>query len=97
MKANIFNTFFAEQCTPLRSGSVLPVNQMFFDSSKTKIFRFQRSRNSEKNKSIKHKAHGYDISIRMVKICDKSLLKPLILLFKNYISIFLLPRHLEKI
>ena len=56
-----------------------------FDSSKTKIFRFQRSRNSQNNKNIKHKqVHGYDdISIRMIKICDKSLLKPLILLFKN--------------
>ena len=31
-----------------------------------------------------HKAHGHDdISIRMIKICDKSLLKPLILLFQN--------------
>ena len=31
-----------------------------------------------------HKAHGYDdIPIRMIKICDKSLLKPLIILFKN--------------
>ena len=31
-----------------------------------------------------HKAHGHDdISIRMIKICDKSILKPLILLFKN--------------
>ena len=31
-----------------------------------------------------HKAHGHDdISIRMIKICDKSLLKPLTLLFEN--------------
>ena len=31
-----------------------------------------------------HKAHGHDdISIRMIKICDKSLLKPLIILFQN--------------
>ena len=31
-----------------------------------------------------HKAHGNgDISIRMIKICDKSLLKPLMLLFEN--------------
>ena len=30
------------------------------------------------------KAHGHDdISIRMIKICDKSLLKPLMLLFEN--------------
>ena len=31
-----------------------------------------------------NKGHGHDdISIRMIKICDKSLLKPLLLLFKN--------------
>ena len=31
-----------------------------------------------------HKAHGHDgISIRIIKICDKSLLKLLILLFEN--------------
>ena len=31
-----------------------------------------------------HKANGHDdISIRMIKICDRSLLKPLILLFEN--------------
>ena len=30
------------------------------------------------------KAHGHDdISIRMIKMCDKSILKPLILLFEN--------------
>ena len=49
-----------------------------FDASKTKFFRFQRSRNSHINKT-----HGYDdISIRMIKICENHL-KPLILLFKN--------------
>ena len=34
-----------------------------------------------------HKGHGNkdkDISITMKKICDKSLLKPLIILFQNY-------------
>ena len=31
-----------------------------------------------------HEAHGHDdISIRMIKICDKSILKLLILSFKN--------------
>ena len=28
-KANIFNTFFTEQCTPLNNSSVLPVNRIF--------------------------------------------------------------------
>ena len=31
-----------------------------------------------------HKAHGHDdISIRMIKMCDKSRLKPSVLLFQN--------------
>ena len=55
-KANILHKFFAEQCTLLRNGSVLPVcKPNVFNSSKTKIFSFQRSRNSQNNKSIKHK------------------------------------------
>ena len=28
-KANIFNTFFAEQCTRLKNNSKLPLNQIF--------------------------------------------------------------------
>ena len=82
-KANIFNKFFAEQCTPLRNGSVLPVSQMFLTQARLKssdlkeveILKIIRALNV-------NKAHGYNISIRMIKICDK-LLKPLILLFKN--------------
>ena len=96
MKANIFNNFFTEQFTPLRNGSVLPVNQMFLtqarlkslDFKEVKIFKIIRALNI-------NKAHGYDdIYIRMIKICDKSLLKPFILSFKNFISIILLSRHL---
>ena len=30
-----------------------------------------------------YKTYDHDISIRIIKICDKSLLKPLILLFEN--------------
>ena len=29
MKANIFNKFFADQCTPLKNNSSLPVNKIF--------------------------------------------------------------------
>ena len=31
-KSNVFNTFFAEQCTPLKSDSKLPSNQIFLNS-----------------------------------------------------------------
>ena len=33
-KANIFNEFFAEQCTPSKSNSVLPINQEFLTQSR---------------------------------------------------------------
>ena len=84
-KANIFNKFLAEQCTSLKNSSALPVNQMFLTRSRL------NSTNLNEEEMLKivralniHKAHGHeDISIRMIKICDKSFLKPLILLYEN--------------
>ena len=76
IKANIFNNFFAEQCTPLKNSSALPPNQMFLTQSRLNCIDF--------NGDEIHKTHGHDdVSIRMIKICDKSLVKPLILLFEN--------------
>ena len=84
-KANIFNKFFAEQCTPARNDSVLPVNQIFLTQARLKSLDFKKVEILKIIRALNiNKAHGYDdISIRMTKICDKSLLKPLILLFKN--------------
>ena len=39
-KANIFNKFFAEQCTPLKNSSTLPVNQMFLTQSRLNSINF---------------------------------------------------------
>ena len=82
-KATIFNTFFAEQCTVIRTGSVLPDYQFLtnlrldranFDT--TKILTIIRSLNV-------NKAHGWDeVSIRMVTICDETLVLPLQLIFQ---------------
>ena len=84
-KANIFNTFFAEQCTPLKNNSVLPVNQMFLTQSRLNYIDFNEDEILKIIRALnKHKAPGHDdISIRMIKVCDKSLLKPLMLLFEN--------------
>ena len=44
-----------------------------------------------------NKAHGHDdISIRMIKICDKSLLKPLVVLFRDLIKSSCYPDILKK-
>ena len=85
MKANIFNNFFAEQCTPLKNSSVLPLNQMFLTQSRLNCIDFNGDEILKIVRALNiHKAHGHDdISIRMIKICDKSLVKPLILLFEN--------------
>ena len=78
-KANIFNTFLAEQCTPLKNNSVLPVNQMFLTQSRLNYIDFNEDEILKIIRALNiHKAHGHDdISIRMIKNCDKSLLKPL--------------------
>ena len=65
--------------------SVLPINQRFLTQSRLssldingeEILKIIRALNI-------HQAHSHDdISIRIIRICDKSLLKPLIILFQN--------------
>ena len=87
-KANIFNKFFADQYTPLKNGSVLPKNQIFLTESRICTLDFNEEELMKIIRNLKvHKPHGHDdISMRMIKICDKSILKPLILLFENSIK-----------
>ena len=83
MKACIFNKFFAEQRTPLKNDSILPVNQIFLTQSRLSSLDFKDDEILKIIRAINiYKAHD-DISTRMMKICDKSLTKPLIILFKN--------------
>ena len=84
-KANIFNKLFAEQCTPLKNNSILPTNQIFLTQARLEFLEFNEGEILKIIRALNiNKAHGHDdISIRMIKICDKSLLKPLTILFKN--------------
>ena len=84
-KADIFNNFFAEQCTLLNTDSKLPINQIFLTQSRLSSLDFNEDEILKISRALNiHKAHGHDnISIRMIKICDKSLLKPLTILFQN--------------
>ena len=83
-KANIFNNFFANQCCIVSSNRELPViltrktheSLSTIDFSTDDILKIIR--NLEPNK-----AHGHDmISIRMNKICDTSICRPLELIFQ---------------
>ena len=73
-KANLFNKFFASQCTPLENHSSLPPFCLKTDKSlkisETDIFAIIK--NLDLNKS-----HGWDnLSIRMIKLCGKSITYP---------------------
>ena len=87
-KANIINKFFADQCTPLKNNSLLPTNQIFLTQARLNSLVFKEEEIFKIIRSLNvNKAHGHDdISIRMIKICDKSLLKPLIIIFENSIK-----------
>ena len=84
LKAQIFNDYFILQCTTLDTGSEIPndlpvtASQLReFVISDEKILRIIRNLNP-------NKAHGWDeISVRMIKMCDSSLIKPLKLIFQN--------------
>ena len=84
-KADILNKFFAKQCTPLKNDSKIPINQIFLTQSRLSSLGFNEDEILKIIRALNiHKAHGHDdISIRMIKICDKSLLKPLTILFQN--------------
>ena len=83
-KAQLFNDYFIIQCTTIDTGSDLPRNIPIPTSlisdlniSEEKILNIIRSLNP-------NKAHGWDeISIRMIKISDASLLTPLRIIFTN--------------
>ena len=86
-KANLFNDFFATQCTPLSDNNVLPSAISFKTQSRLSSINFEKEDILKiiRNLNIT-KAHGHDISIRMLKICDSVLVKPLSFINKNCIN-----------
>ena len=91
LKANHFNKFFASKCTPTKNDSSLPSSFEFYFQTRlsslniieVNILKIVRALNI-------NKAHGHDeISVRMIKICDEVLAKPLSLIYKNCIDIVL--------
>ena len=72
----------------MENSSVLPVNQKFLTQSRLNSIDINENEVLNIIRALNiHKAHGYDdISFRMIKMCDKSLLKPLTLLFENSIK-----------
>ena len=84
-KAEIFNNFFAKQCSLININSdlLLVLSKKTHKSLSTIHFTSDDILKIIKNLEP-YKAHGHDmISIRMIKICDASICKPLELIFRS--------------
>ena len=98
IKANYFNKFFASHCTPLVNNSKLPDKiTCNFAATLTSI----KFGNNDILKIIRslnvNKAHGHDgISVRMIKMCDESLVQPLSLIFRGCIDTGVYPDTWKK-
>ena len=97
-KAEMFNNFFAAQCSTLRNKSELPATLSKKTSESLTTTDFSNNdilkiiRNLDPNK-----AHGHDmISIRVVKICDDSICKPLKLVFQSCLESGTFPSEWKK-
>ena len=84
-KANIFNSFFAKQCTLVSSNSVLPSEFTYLTKKYIQSINFSESNVIKITKALDaNKAHGHDnISVRMIKLCTNSVAYPLTLIFQN--------------
>ena len=97
-KSQIFNSYFAKQCSLIDNGSTLPLpfplitekSLLGVDFSVEDIRNIIIKLNSNKN-------HGDDmISIRMVKWCDKCICKPLSIIFKSCLMQGIFPSEWKK-
>ena len=88
VKLNHINSFFASYCTPLNNNSKVPESQTYITDSKLSSLQFEDKGIIKIIRSLDiNKAHGHDdISIRMLKIYDLAIIKPLSMIFINCIN-----------
>ena len=97
-KAELFNSFFSNQCSLLKNYCKLPTNLRYVTDKRLRKINFTTD-NIEKNIVILNpsKAHGHDnISIRMLKICGNTICKPLELIFKQALTTGVFPSEWKK-
>ena len=97
-KTQIFNNFFAKQCTLVKNTSKLPIDSSKSRNNLLSTISFTKDDIANIIKNLNpNKAQGFDmISIRMLKICGYSILKPSELIFKSYIESGKFPIEWEK-
>ena len=83
--AQIFNDFFTKQYTLVENISKLPTNSFKRTNNLLSTLSFTKDDIAKIIKNLNlNKAYGFDMmSIRMLKICGDSMLKPLELIFRS--------------
>ena len=96
-KANYSNNFFTSQCTLISNGSVLSNSSNSVSNLTLSSIRFEGQDILKIIRSVNNKAHGYDdISIRLLKICDSSIVRTLSIIFKNCLQTGAFPNNWKK-
>ena len=97
-KAGLFNSFFAKQCSLISNDSKLPSQLHYFTEKRLSAIKFSSNNIFDIIQQLDpNKAHSHDmISIRMLKICGKSICRRLELIFKECISNGVFPSEWNK-
>ena len=97
-KSEIFNSFFADQCSPISNGNVLPSELPLRTGSSLSSCHFTKDNILRIiNNLDPNKAHGHDeISIRMLKTCGDSICRPLSITFKTCLRTSIFPLEWKK-
>ena len=97
-KCNLFNSYFADQCTPLVNDSKLSSVLRVPTESLLESFHFSADHIGDFIRKLdSNRAHGYDmISIRMLKLCGDSIWKPPKIIFKNCLKEGIFPNEWKK-
>ena len=97
-KAELFNSFFSNQCSLLKNCSKLPTNLRYVTDKRLRTINFTTNNIEKIIVSLNpNKAHGHDnISIRMLKICGNTICKPLELIFKQALTTGVFPSEWKK-
>ena len=97
-KCGLFNSYFAEQCTPLVNNSKLPSVLTVHTESLLESFYFSADHIGDIIKKLdSNKAHGHDmISICMLKLCGDSIWKPLEIILINCLKVGIFPDEWKK-
>ena len=87
-KANILNSFFAEQCTLVSNNNVLSGEFFYTTEERIHSITFSESDVIETMRaSDVNKAHGHDnILVRMIKLCTNSVTYPPTLIFQKSLA-----------